>query len=78
MLIIQLDPPAPYTVSLRGVPSQDVLAIVGEVVGVLLRVTLNALGVEGAMEAVRQHRLEASASLQKLTVSLPSLFRILI
>jgi len=59
MLIIQLDPPAPYTVSLRGVPSQEVLAIVREVVGVLLQVTLNTLGVEGAMEAVRQHRFEA-------------------
>jgi len=51
MLIIQLDPPAPYTVSLRGVPSQEVLAIVREVVGVLLQVTLNTLGVEGTMEA---------------------------
>ncbi|KAI0247835.1 ARM repeat-containing protein [Lactifluus subvellereus] len=51
MLIIQLDPPAPYTVSLRAVPSQEVLTIVRDVVGVLLRVTLNTLGVEGAMEA---------------------------
>ena len=46
MLIIQLDPPAPWTVSLRGVPSQEVLAIVREVVGVLLGVTLNTLGIE--------------------------------
>jgi hypothetical protein len=53
MLIIQLDPPAPYTVSLRGVPSQEVLAIVCEVVSVLLQATLGTLGVEGAMEAVR-------------------------
>lgn len=53
MLVIQLDPPAPFTVSLRGVPSPEVLGIVREVVSVLLRVTLNSLGAEGAMEEVR-------------------------
>lgn len=66
MLIIQLDPPAPYTVSLRRVPSQEVLTIVREVVGVLLRVTLNTLGVEGAMEAVRQHRFESFSRIVKV------------
>lgn len=53
MLIIQLDPPAPYTVSLRAVPSDEVLTIVRDVVGVLLQATLDTLGVEGGMEAVR-------------------------
>jgi hypothetical protein len=53
MLVIQLNPPAPYTMSLRTVPSQEVLTIVRDVVSVLLRATLNALGVEGAMESVR-------------------------
>ncbi|KAH9966317.1 ARM repeat-containing protein [Lactifluus volemus] len=51
MLVIQLNPPAPYTMSLRTVPSQEVLTIVRDVVSVLLRATLNALGVEGAMES---------------------------
>ncbi|KAI0290272.1 armadillo-type protein [Multifurca ochricompacta] len=51
MLIIQLDPPAPFTVSLRAVPSQEVLSVVRDVVGVLLQATLETLGVEGAMEA---------------------------
>ncbi|KAI9508978.1 ARM repeat-containing protein [Russula earlei] len=51
MLIIQLDPPAPCTVSLRTVPSQEVLAIVREVVRVLLQATLNTLSIDGAMEA---------------------------
>jgi hypothetical protein len=60
MLIIQLDPPAPYTASLRGVPSQEVLAIVCKVVSVLLQATLNTLGVEGAMEAVRQDHFESA------------------
>lgn len=61
MLIIQLDPPAPYTASLRAVPSEEVLAIVREVVIVLLRATLNTLSVEGAMEAVRRYRLERAS-----------------
>ena len=79
MLIIQLDPPAPYTVSVRGVPSQEVLTIVREVVGVLLRVTLNTLGVEGAMEAVCQHRFESFSRIVKVDCPCPSLlFRILI
>jgi hypothetical protein len=77
MLIIQLDPPAPYTVSLRGVPSQEVLAIVRDVVDVLLRVTLNTLGVEGAMEAVRQHRFGSFSGIVEVDCA-PSLFRILI
>jgi len=51
MLIVQLDPPVPYTASLRAVPSQEALAIVREVVGVLLQATLNTLSAEGAMEA---------------------------
>ena len=55
MLIIQLDPPEPYTASLRAVPSQEVLVIVREVVRVLLQATLNTLSVDGAMEAVRSH-----------------------
>ena len=53
MLIIQLDPPAPYTVSLRAVPSHEVLTVVRDVVGVLLQATLDTLGIEGGMEAVR-------------------------
>jgi len=56
MLIIQLNPTSP-TAPLRLVPSQEVLAIVREVVGVLLQATLNTLSVEGAMEAVRLHTL---------------------
>ncbi|KAH8988411.1 ARM repeat-containing protein [Lactarius akahatsu] len=51
MLIIQLDPPASFTVSLRAVPSNEVLTVVRDVVGVLLQVTLDTLGVEGGMEA---------------------------
>ena len=39
---------------MRAVPSQDVLAIVREVVSVLLQATLTTLSIEGAMEAVRQ------------------------
>lgn len=53
MLIIQLDPPAPFTASLRAVPSHEVLTVVRDVVSVLLQVTLDTLGVEGGMEAVR-------------------------
>jgi hypothetical protein len=53
MLIIQLDPPASYTVSLRAVPSNEVLTVVRDVVGVLLQATLDTLGMEGGMEAVR-------------------------
>jgi hypothetical protein len=53
MLIIQLDPPATYTVSLRAVPSHEVLTVVRDVVGVLLQATLDTLGIEGGMEAVR-------------------------
>lgn len=54
MLIIQLDPPAPYTVSLRAVPSHEVLTVVRDVVGVMLQATLDMLGIEGGMEAVRE------------------------
>ena len=53
MLIIQLDPPALFTVSLRAVPSHEVLTVVRDVVGVLLQTTLDTLGIEGGMEAVR-------------------------
>jgi len=53
MLVIQLDPPASFTVSLRAVPSNEVLTVVRDVVGVLLQATLDTLGVEGGMEAVR-------------------------
>ena len=53
MLIIQLDPPAPFTASLRAVPSHEVLTVVRDVMGVLLQVTLDTLGIEGGMEAVR-------------------------
>lgn len=52
MLIIQLIPTS-LTAPLRAVPSQEALAIVREVVGVLLQATLTTLSVEGAMEAVR-------------------------
>ncbi|KAI9431177.1 ARM repeat-containing protein [Lactarius indigo] len=51
MLVIQLDPPAPYTASLRAVPSNEVLTVVRDVVAVLLQVSLDTLGVEGGMEA---------------------------
>jgi hypothetical protein len=53
MLVIQLNPPAQYTLSLRTMPTQEVLTVVRDVVGVLLQATLNTLGVDGAMEAVR-------------------------
>jgi len=43
---------------LRAVPSQEVLAVVREVVSVLLQVTLTTLSVEGAMEVVCQHFLK--------------------
>ena len=56
MLIIQLNPTS-LTAPLRTVPSQEVLAIVRGVVGVLLQATLTTLSVEGAMEAVRRHTL---------------------
>jgi hypothetical protein len=56
MLIIQLNPTS-LTAPLRGVPSQEVLAIVREVVSVLLQATLTTLSIEGAMEAVRRHTL---------------------
>jgi hypothetical protein len=56
MLIIQLNPTS-LTAPLRVVPSQEVLAIVREVVGVLLQATLTALSVERAMEAVGRHTL---------------------
>jgi hypothetical protein len=58
MLIVQLDPPVPHTASLRAVASQEALAIVCEVVGVLLQATLNTLSAEGAMEAVRRFGLD--------------------
>ena len=54
MLVIQLDPPATSTVSLRAVPSHEVLTVVRDVVGVPLQATLDMLGIEGGgMEAVR-------------------------
>lgn len=53
MLIIQLNPSS-QAAPLRAVPSQDVLAIVRDVVSVLLQVTLTTLSIEGAMEAVCQ------------------------
>ena len=56
MLIIQLNPTS-LTVPLRTAPSQEVLAVISEVVGVLLQATLTTLSVEGAMEAVRRHTL---------------------
>jgi hypothetical protein len=62
MLIIQLNiiqlNPSSLAAPLRSVPSQEVLAIVREVVSVLLQATLTTLSVEGAMEAVRRHPLE--------------------
>jgi hypothetical protein len=57
MLIIQLNPSS-LAAPLRAVPSQDVLAIVRDVVSVLLQATLTTLSIEGAMEAVRQPPLE--------------------
>jgi len=57
MLIIQLNPTS-LMASLRAVPSQEVLAVVREVVSVLLQVTLTTLSVEGAMEVVCQHFLK--------------------
>lgn len=62
MLIIQLDPPASYTVSLRAVPSHEVLTVVRDVVGVLLQATLDTLGIEGGMEEVRGFCLSGSLS----------------
>jgi hypothetical protein len=53
MLIIQLNPTS-LTAPLRALPSQEVLDIIREVVGVLLQATLSTLSVEGAMEAVRR------------------------
>ena len=53
MLIIQLDPPALFTASLRAVPSHEVLTVMRDIMGVLLQVTLDTLGIEGGMEAVR-------------------------
>ncbi|KAI0262791.1 ARM repeat-containing protein [Gloeopeniophorella convolvens] len=51
MLVVQMNPSVPFTASLRSTPSQEVLTIVRDVLNVLLRTTLHALGVEGAMEA---------------------------
>jgi hypothetical protein len=64
MLIIQLNPSS-QAAPLRAVPSQDVLAIVRDVVSVLLQVTLTTLSIEGAMEAVCQPPLECLRRLKE-------------